>query len=115
MVFMQKDMGTMPDSIELIQIEPAFTGNLVGFFIPEIGKDKEAAHAVIDFFLTPEAQATSWDTIFGFPVLPSAEVPAEKNKDWLENTNISSFRAISNGALLYEEIEQWDEKIGQLG
>lgn len=67
MVLSQKNMGTLPDSIKLQAIEPAFSGALAGFCIPTIAKDQEAALSVIDFYLSYEAQAIDWNTMYASP------------------------------------------------
>lgn len=114
MVLSQKSMGTLPESIQLTQLEEPFLGGLAGFMIPSIGKDKEAALSVIDYFLSYEAQAIDWNTMFASPVVDSSKMENLEHEDWLEQTNMDRLRYFSIGTLQQDITQRWTEEIGSL-
>lgn len=114
MVLSQKNMGTLPDSIKLTQLEEPFLGGLAGFMIPSIGKDKEAALSVIDFYLSYEAQAIGWNTMFASPVVDSSKLENLEHEDWLAETNMDTLRYFSIGTLQKDITQRWTEEIGSL-
>ena len=114
MVLSQKAMGTLPEEIKLTQLEEPFLGGLAGFMIPSIGKDKEAALSVIDFYLSYEAQAIDWNTMFASPVVDSSKLEGLEHEDWLEETNMDSLRYFSIGLLQKDIAARWTEEIGSL-
>lgn len=114
MVLSQKAMGTLPESIELVQLEEPFLGGLAGFLIPTIGKDKEAALSVIDYYLSYEAQATDWNKMFASPVVDASKLENIEHEDWLEETNLESLRYFSIGLMQQDIAKRWTEEIGVL-
>ena len=82
--------------------------------IPSIGKDKEAALSVIDYFLSYEAQAIDWNTMFASPVVDSSKMENLEHEDWLEQTNMDSLRYFSIGTLQQDITQRWTEDIGSL-
>ena len=77
MVLSQQKQGTMPESIKLVQIEPAFTGNTVCFGMPSIGAQNDAAYAFMDYMLTPEAQNIALDSMAAIPVIDFGQLDPE--------------------------------------
>ena len=69
MVLSQQKQGTMPESIKLVQIDPAFTGNTVCFGVPSIGAQNDAAYAFMDYMLSPEAQNIALESMAAIPVI----------------------------------------------
>lgn len=114
MVLSQKNQGTLPDSIKLIQLKEPFLGGLAGFSIPKIAKDKEAALSVIDYYLSYEAQEQDWNTMFASPVVDSGKLKNLEHADWLEETNFNTIRYFSIGTLQNKIRERWTEQIGSL-
>jgi putative spermidine/putrescine transport system substrate-binding protein len=114
MVLEQKSMGVLPENIEIIQISPAFSGALAGFCIPSIGGDQEAAYAVIDYFLSPEAQAIAWNGMYAFPLIAPSSLNNLKNAEWLKAADFSEIRYFSIGGLLYEIGQRWEAEVGIL-
>ena len=114
MVLSQKAMATLPEEIKLTQLEEPFLGGLAGFMIPSIGKDKEAALSVIDFYLSYEAQAIDWNTMFASPVVDSSKLEDLEHEDWLKETNMESLRYFSIGMLQKDIAARWMEEIGSL-
>ena len=107
MVLSQKSMGTLPDSIQLTQLEEPFLGGLAGFMIPSIGKDKEAALSVIDFYLSYEAQTIDWNTMFASPVVDTSKMENLEHEDWLAQTDMESMRYFSIGTLQKDIAQRW--------
>lgn len=114
MVLSQKNMGTMPESIKLQPIEPAFSGALAGFCIPKIAKDQEAALSVIDYYLSYEAQAIGWNTMYASPVVDTAKLENLDHADWLEETNMDELRYFSIGMIQKDIVVRWTEEIAPL-
>ncbi len=114
MVLEQKEMGVLPESIKLAQITPPFMGALAGFSIPTIAKDKEAALSVIDFFLSYEAQAESWNTMYASPVVDPEKLENLENKEWMNELDLSSLRFFSIGDMSTDIRTRWTEEIGVL-
>ncbi|WP_242964972.1 extracellular solute-binding protein [Scatolibacter rhodanostii] len=114
MVLTNKSMGTLPESIKLQQLDPAFSGALAGFTIPKIGKDKEAALSVIDYYLSYEAQSISWNTMYASPVVDTNKLENLDHSDWLKETNISTLRYFAIGSLQKDIAVRWTEEIAPL-
>jgi putative spermidine/putrescine transport system substrate-binding protein len=114
MVLEQKSMGVLPESIKIVQISPAFSGALAGFCMPSIGGGGEAAYTVMDYFLSPEAQAIAWNSMYAFPLVEPSTLKNLKNAEWLEAADFSEIRYFSIGALLYDVGQRWEREVGVL-
>ena len=112
MVLNQKNMGTLPESIKLTQIEPAFMGALAGFCIPQIAQDKEAALSVIDYFLSYEAQAADWNQMYASPVVDTTKLEGLDHADWLEEVNLDSLRYLAICDLAVDIRSRLTDEIG---
>lgn len=113
MVIQQIAQGTLPDSTEIAQINPSFTGNIDAMVIPSIGGNVEGAHAVMDFMLTEEAQSILLDEMAAIPLINAANLESD-NSALLEGLDVSAFRVSSLGTLGTELNEKWDEDIAPL-
>ena len=113
MVLSQQKQGTMPETIKLVQIEPAFTGNTVCFGIPSIGAQNDAAYAFMDYMLSPEAQNIALDSMAAFPVIDFSLLDPELTKT-ISDLKIESFRVSAIGDLGTQLNEKWDAEIGTL-
>ena len=113
MVLSQQKQGTMPESIKLVQIEPAFTGNTVCFGIPSIGAQNDAAYAFINYMLSPEAQNIALDSMAAIPVIDFSLLDPELTKT-ISDLKIESFRVSAIGDLGTQLNEKWDAEIGTL-
>lgn len=113
MVLSQQKQGTMPESIKLVQIEPAFTGNTVCFGIPSIGAQNDAAYAFMDYMLSPEAQNIALDSMAAIPVIDFSLLDPELTKT-ISDLKIESFRVSAIGDLGTQLNEKWDAEIGTL-
>ena len=67
----------MPESIKLVQIEPAFTGNTVCFGMPSIGAQNDAAYAFMDYHAHSEAQNIALDSMAAIPVIDFGQLDPE--------------------------------------
>ena len=114
MVISQKMQGTMPESIQLVQIDPAFTGNLCGFIAPSFGTNHEGAQAFMDYMLSPDAQNIALESMAALPVIDFSLLDQELVKN-IETLNISEFRSSSIGDLGTQINERWDREIATLG
>ena len=113
MVLSQQKQGTMPESIKLVQIEPAFTGNTVCFGIPSIGAQNDAAYAFMDYMLSPEAQNIALDSMAAIPVIDFSLLDPELTQT-ISDLKIESFRVSAIGDLGTQLNEKWDAEIGTL-
>ena len=113
MVLSQQKQGTMPESIKLVQIEPAFTGNTVCFGIPSIGAQNDAAYAFMHYMLSPDAQNIALDTMAAIPVIDFSLLDPELTKT-ISDLKIESFRVSAIGDLGTQLNEKWDAEIGTL-
>ncbi|WP_100401877.1 extracellular solute-binding protein [Bacillus sp. FJAT-42315] len=109
----QKKMGILPESIEMVQIDPALTGNLATLAIPKIGGNSEGAYAVMDFMISEEAQTILLDEMGAFPVIDTDKLKSD-NTEMLSEFDVSEFRTSSLGVLLADFLKKWDEEIATL-
>ncbi|MFC6463617.1 extracellular solute-binding protein [Marinilactibacillus sp. GCM10026970] len=114
MSIQQLGEGTLPESIKITQIDPAFTGNVDALSMPSIGQaSDEARHAVMDFMVSKEVQEILLDQMAAIPLIDSSDFDSN-NKTLLEGLDISKFRVTSTGTLGTELTERWDEEIAPL-
>ena len=90
------------------------SGALAGFCIPKIAKDQEAALSVIDYYLSYEAQAIGWNTMYASPVVDTAKLENLDHADWLEETNMDELRYFSIGMIQKDIVVRWAEEIAPL-
>ena len=114
MILAGKAMGTVPESIKLQAVTPAFMGNLAGFSIPTIAKDKESALSVIDYFLSYEAQAMDWNTMYATPVVDAGKLGDIEHADWLGEVKAAELRYFAIGNMMPEIMQRWLEEIAPL-
>ena len=113
MVLSQQKQGTMPESIKLVQIDPAFTGNTVCFGVPSIGAQNDAAYAFMDYMLSPEAQNIALESMAAIPVIDFSLLDPELTRT-ISDLKIESFRVSAIGDLGTQLNERWDAEIGTL-
>lgn len=105
--------GTLPATTKIAQINPSFTGNVDALSMPSIGSNEEGAHAVMDFFLSEEAQSILLDEMAAIPLIDSTNLESA-NSALLEGLDVSAFRVSSLGTLGSEINERWDQEIATL-
>ncbi len=113
MIISQVRQGAIPASIQISQLDPAFTGSTVVLGIPSMGSNSEGAYAFIDYMLSPEAQNIALDNMAAIPVIDFADLDPELTKT-ISSLKIDNFRIGSIGSLSAELNSQWDEQIGTL-
>lgn len=113
MTISQMKQGTLPESIKISQIDPAFTGSAVVLGIPSIGSNQEGAYAFLNYMISPEAQNIALDTMAAIPVIDFSLLDPELTKS-IEDLKIDKFRISSLGDLGTQLYEQWDSEIGTL-
>lgn len=113
MVLSQQKQGTMPESIKLVQIDPAFTGNTVCFGVPSIGAQNDVAYAFMDYMLSPEAQNIALESMAAIPVIDFSLLDPELTQT-ISDLKIESFRVSAIGDLGTQLNERWDVEIGTL-
>ncbi len=113
MIISQSRMGTLPASVKVSQLSPAFTGNTVVLGIPSIGSSPDAAYAFINYMLSPAAQNLALDNMAAIPVIRFDKLdPALTGI--ISNLNIDAFRIGSIGALGTELNERWTVEISTM-
>jgi len=113
MIISQVRSGAIPANIKVSQLTPSFTGNTVGFGIPSIGNNPEAAYAFINYMLSAEAQNIALDNMAAIPVIDFAKLDPQLTAT-ISSLKIDKFRISSLGSLSGELNTRWDEEIGIL-
>lgn len=113
MAITQMRQGTLPESIKISQIDPAFTGGTMVLGIPSIGSNQDGAYAFLNYMLSPEAQNIALDSMAAIPVIDFALLDPKLTKI-IEELKIDEFRINSLGELGVELNEEWDREIGTL-
>lgn len=113
MAITQMRQGTLPESIKICQIDPAFTGSTMVLGIPSIGSNQDGAYAFLNYMLTPKAQDIALDTMAAIPVIDFSLLDPKLTKT-IEELKIDEFRISSLGDLGVELYEEWDREIGTL-
>lgn len=73
--------GLVPAHVKATQIaNPSFTGGASYLGVPKVSKNKAAALKLVNFVLSPEAQALIAQQIAGYPVIPLTKLPADLQK-----------------------------------
>ncbi|KRL04607.1 extracellular solute-binding protein [Liquorilactobacillus oeni] len=110
MTTMALTAGTLPKTVKMTQISPAFTGNLDSLVIPSIGSNKKGAEAVMNFILGKKAQNILVDTMAAIPVIDQKEITSD-NLKYIKGLNAKDFRFSSTGDLATQLIQKWDSEI----
>lgn len=113
MIISQKRAGSIPESINISQISPAFTGSTVVLGIPQMGSNRDGAYAFMNYMLTPTAQNIALDNMAAIPVIDFSLLDPELTSI-ISTLKIDNFRINSTGPLGAKRNEIWDERIGPL-
>lgn len=105
--------GILPKSTKMVQITPAFTGNLAALAIPKIGGNTDGAYAVMDFMVSEKAQTILLDEMGAFPVVDTKSIKSDNTK-MISKFEISKFRTSSIGTLSVDLLKKWDDQIASL-
>ncbi len=114
MLLSGKKKGTVPASIEMAQIDPAFTGNVVVLGIPSMSQNQDGAHAFLNYMMSAEAQNIALDSMAAIPVIDYAKLDPELIKT-IQGLKIKEFRASNIGSDLSKAInDRWTREISVL-
>ncbi|MDR6879572.1 extracellular solute-binding protein [Bacillus sp. 3255] len=100
---------TLPDTIKLTQIEPAFTGGPSYIAIPAMSEKKEAAEKFVNYALTPEAQTVVINKMYGYPGIKWSEMPADLQKKF--ESVAKGYRTFTIGSLGDEINKRWQREV----
>lgn len=113
MAVSQINEGRLPETTKITQITPSLTGSTTAFAMPKIGGESEGAYAVMNFFISDEAQQILLDELAAIPLVDASKFES-KNAELLSGLDVSSFRTSSLGELSTKLVEKWDAEIGTL-
>lgn len=113
MYLSQSELGTIPESIKITQIDPGFTGTLASIAMPSIGSKSDGCYAVMDFMLSTEAQNILLEKMAAIPVIDTEELNQEKVK-LIADLDITKFRTSNIGTLIDDLNKKWDSEISVL-
>ncbi|GMA19106.1 extracellular solute-binding protein [Arsenicicoccus piscis] len=106
-----KTNGQIPASVSSAQISnPSFTGGASYLGVPATTTHKDAAQKLLEYVLTPDAQAAIATQIAGTPVLPLASLPADVQKKF-EQTAPETMRPTYVSEVSNDLNNQWDQKV----
>ena len=111
MALEQINKKLLPESIQLKQLEPGFTGGPTYLMMPhnKDEKRKEAAHTFIDFVLTNEVQEVVIKKMYGYPGVDWEHLDKTLQKEF---ESVSGDYRVFNGGKLGEEINKhWQKEI----
>ncbi|MGL5260395.1 MAG: extracellular solute-binding protein [Lachnospiraceae bacterium] len=112
-IITQIKAGTLPETVQFVQIDPSLTGNTAGFAIPSIGSNSEGALAWINYMLSSEAQNIALDLQAAIPVIDFSLLDQELIST-IDGLDVSAFRLSSLGELSSKLNEKWDAEIATL-
>ena len=93
------DQGTLPPTVKLAQISPAFPGGPSFMSVPSMAQNKAGALAVLNFTLLPAEQAKIATAIEGFPGIRFSYMPAKV---------IKHFGSLASGFSYWGGDARWD-------
>jgi len=111
MALEQLNKKLLPDTIKLKQIQPAFTGGPAYLMIAENKDEKRkvAAETLVDYVLTPEAQETVINKMYGYPGIKWEYLSGDLQKKF---ESVSGGYRIFNGGDLDAELnKRWQKEI----
>ena len=114
MLLSGKKKGTVPASIQMSQIDPAFTGNVVVLGIPSMSQNQEGAHAFLNYMISAQAQNIALDSMAAIPVIDFAKLDP-KLLEAIKGLQIKEFRASNIGSDLSKALnDRWTREISVL-
>lgn len=103
--------GLIPEHYSYTQIDdPSFTGGAAYLGIPEASPRQEEAMTLVNWVLSPEAQALVAEGISGYPVIDLALLPEDVQTQF-EDANIETLRLPYFGANSQELNRIWSERV----
>ena len=108
-----QEMGTLPESIKITQIDPGFTGTFASLAMPEIGSKSDGCYAVMDFMISEEAQDILLEKMAAIPVIDTANLDQDK-VSLISSLDVTKFRSSNIGSLSDDLNKKWDDEISIL-
>lgn len=106
-----KTNGQIPETVDVTQIsDPSFTGGASYLGVAKTTQHKEAAQKLLEYVLTPAAQADIASEIAGTPVTPINRLPADIQKKF-EGTDPETMRPMYYSEVANDLNNQWDQKV----
>ena len=111
MALEQINAKLLPDTIQLKQISPAFTGGPSYLMIANNGNDlrKEAAEVFLNFVLTQEMQELVIDQMYGYPGI-KWELLSEEDQEKFKDVS-AEYRIFNGGELGSELTKLWQKEV----
>lgn len=106
-----KKAGSLPASAKTVSItEPNMPGGASYLAIPKNSTHKKAAQTLLDWVLQPAQQATVLTEVSGFPVIPTAKLPASSQSafDGIDTTAEAPFYSAKTSA---DMNSQWSKLV----
>ncbi|MCP8971022.1 extracellular solute-binding protein [Ectobacillus ponti] len=103
--------GTLPSSVKLKQIKPAFTGGPAYLLLPKNGNDKrlKAAETLLNYTLEVKTQETVANKMFGYPGIDWKYLSKDMQKQF-ESVS-GGYRFFNGGQLGGEVNKRWQKEI----
>lgn len=106
-----KNKGSIPESVSYTQISnPSFTGGAAYLGIPSSSPRQEGALKLVNFVLTPEAQAMIVREIAGFPAISLNKLPADIQEE-LKDADTNNLRQGYFAGMTQDLNNLWDQKV----
>ena len=111
MALEQINAKLLPDTIQLKQISPAFTGGPSYLMIANNGNNirKEAADLFLNFVLTQEIQELVIDQMYGYPGI-EWELLSEEDQEKFKDVS-AEYRIFNGGELGSELTKEWQKEV----
>lgn len=111
MALEQINSKLLPDTTELKQIDPAFTGGPAYLMAVDNGdeKRKEATETFLDYVLTQDVQKLVIDTMYGYPGIKWDLLSAEDQKKF--EAVSGGYRTFNGGDLSSELMKVWQKEV----
>ena len=111
MALEQINAKLLPDTIQLKQISPAFTGGPSYLMIANNGNNirKEAANVFLNFVLTQEIQELVIDQMYGYPGI-EWEFLSEEDQEKFKDVS-AEYRIFNGGELGSELTKEWQKEV----
>ena len=106
-------MGTLPETVKMMQLDQSLSGTDVVLAVPSIGSNAEACYDFINFMISPAAQKICLEVMYAIPVIDPGMIDSDK-KDQVASLDVSNFAIMSLGGLGSEIGQLWDNEIGTL-
>lgn len=103
--------GQIPKNIGYTQIsDPSFTGGAAYLGIPKTSAHQKEALTLVNWLLTPKAQALMADSIAGYPVISLDKLPSSVQKKF-KNADVTQLRLPYYASMTQDLNRLWSQKV----